>query len=263
MIRYDKKLNKEIRRIVNKYNAKIRRTAAKDSYSLLYIPNKITAADLKLIKQTSRTRNDLRRRLSELEEYTKRGGEIIQASGIPVYQEKIAKRYRKAARAKITRTRKYYETHGLTNAGVEEPLSMSYQFDENIRTLNRLSDITNRELTASNIEDYIYTMRGNLRDVNNRQWQQNYTNMILDTSYLANISHERVHAVREKLMSLTPEQFANLTKRERLVKNIIFYYKSINELGLDVTSENYEEEIVQNFNELEKNLDIILAEYKR
>ena len=63
-------------------------------------------------------------------------------------------------------------------------------------------------------------------------------------------------------MSLTPEQFANLTKRERLVKNIIFYYKNINELGVDITSENYEEEIVQNFNELEKNLDIILAEYK-
>lgn len=262
MVRYDKKLNKEIRNIVNRYNAKIKRVTAKDSYSLYYIPNKISASDIKLIKQTSRTRNDLRRRLGELEEYTKRGGEIIGESGIPVYQEKIAKRYRKAARAKITRTRKYYESHGFTNAGVEEPLSMSQQFDENIRTLNRLADITNKEINASNIEEYIYTMRGNLRDVNNRQWQQNYTSMILDTSYLGNIPHERVHAVRDKLMSLTPEQFANLTKRERLIKNIIFYYKNINELGVDIASENYEEEIVQNFNELEKNLDIILAEYK-
>ena len=63
-------------------------------------------------------------------------------------------------------------------------------------------------------------------------------------------------------MNLTPEQFAKLTKRERLVKNIIFYYKNINELGVDITAENYEEEIVQNFNELEKNLDVILQEYR-
>lgn len=263
MIRYDKKLNKEIRNIVNRYNAKIKRVAAKDQYGLLSVPSKVTASDLKLIKQTSRTRSDLRRRLGELEEYTKRGGEVIGESGIPVYQENIAKRYRKAARAKITRTRKYYESHGYTTGGVEDSLTMSQQFDENIRTLNRLADITNKELNASNIDEYIYTMRGNLREVNNRQWQQNYTSMLLDTSYLGNVSHDRVHAVRQKLMSLTPEQFANLTKRERLVKNIIFYYKNINELGVDITSENYEEQIVQNFNELEKNLDIILAEYQQ
>lgn len=262
MIRFDKEFNNEIRKIVNRYNAKIKRVQAKDDYSILYVPNKISRADVKLLKQTSRTRKDLRRRLREFEEYTKRGGEIINPSGIPTYQENIAKRYRKAMRSKITRSRKYYESHGYTTAGVEDSISMSQQFDEGYRNLSRLEALTNKELTASNIEDYIYSMRGNLRDVNAKQWQQNYATMILDTSYLGNISHERVHAVREKLMALSPEQFAKLTKRERLIKNIIFYYKNINELGVDVSTENYEEAIVENFKELEKNLDTILQEYQ-
>lgn len=261
MIRFDKKFNKEIRKVINRYNAKIKRVQAKDSYGLFYIPNKITGEDVKMLKKTSRTRGDLRRRLKEFEEYTKRGGEIIQPSGIPTYQENIAKRYRATARSRITRTRNYYKSHGYTTAGVEDTISMSQQFDEGYQTLNRLEALTNKELNASNIEDYISTMRGNLRDVNNRQWQRNYADMILDTSYLGNISHDRVHAVREKLMALSPEQFAKLTKRERLIKNIIFYYKNINELGVDISTENYEEAIVDNFNELEKNLDTILQEY--
>ncbi len=261
MIRFDQKFNKEIRKVINRYNAKIARVQAKDSYGLFYIPNKITGEDVKMLKKTSRTRGDLRRRLRELEEYTKRGGEVIQPSGIPTYQENIAKRYRAAARSRITRTRNYYKSHGYTTAGVEDTISMSQQFDEGYRNLSRLEALTNKELNASNIEEYISTMRGNLRDVNNRQWQRNYADMILDTSYLGNISHERVHAVREKLMALSPEQFAKLTKRERLIKNIIFYYKNINELGVDISSENYEEAIVENFNELEKNLDTILQEY--
>ena len=51
-------------------------------------------------------------------------------------------------------------------------------------------------------------------------------------------------------MKLSPSKFAELTKRERLIKNIIFYYKGINELGIDITSENYQSEIESNFNEL-------------
>ena len=116
MIRYDKKFNKEIRKVINRYNAKINRVQARDSYGLFYIPNKITRADIKLLKSTSRTRGDLRRRLRELEEYTKRGGEVIQSSGIPRYQENIAKRYRRSMRSRITRARKYYESHGYTTA---------------------------------------------------------------------------------------------------------------------------------------------------
>lgn len=261
MIRFDKKFNNEIRKVINRYNAKINRVQARNRYGLYYVPNKITRADVKLLKSTSKTRKDLRRRLRELEEYIKRGGEVIQSSGIPTYQLNITKRYRKALRSKITRTRNYYRSHGYTTAGVEDSISMSQQFDENYQTLNRLEQLTNKELNASNIEDYISTIRGNLREVNNRQWQNNYADMILDTSYLGNISHERVHAVREKLMALSPEQFAKLTKRERLIKNIIFYYKSINELGVDISTENYEEAIVENFNELEKNLGTILQEY--
>ena len=66
MIRYDKKFNKEIRKVINRYNAKINRVQARDSYGLFYIPNKITRADIKLLKSTSRTRGDLRRRLSRV-----------------------------------------------------------------------------------------------------------------------------------------------------------------------------------------------------
>ena len=265
MIRYDNKLNNEIRRIVNNYNAKIRRLQ-NGAESDDYIAPKLGKSDLDEIKASSRTRKDLRRRLSEYQEYSKQGGEQIvdfRGAEMPRYQANIIKKYQANLKRNITRERNYLESVGYTTAGVEDVYSISQQFDENVRRLNSLEDILKRDIAGiGDIGGYIRTLRGNLRSVNNSQWQKNFASMILDSSYLAGISHSRVHAVYEKLMQLSPKKFAELSKRERLIKNIIFYYKGINELGIDVSSENFNDEIITNFNELESNLDVILNDYK-
>ena len=67
-IRYDKKLNQEIDATLRKYNNKIERLKRKDGYYML--PSKISKDDL---METSWTRADLRRRLSNLRKFNERG----------------------------------------------------------------------------------------------------------------------------------------------------------------------------------------------
>lgn len=264
MIRYDNKLNNEIRRIVNNYNAKIRRLENKEYDD--YIPPKLGKSDIDDIKSSVRTRKDLRRRLKEYQEFSKIGGEEIvdfRGASMPRYQANIIKKYQKGLKSKITKERNYLKSVGYTTAGVEDVYSISQQFDENVRRLKSLEQLLDRDIVGiGDINQYIKTLRGNLRVVDNKTWQENFASMLLDSGYLANIPHARVHAVYEKLMKLSPSKFAELTKRERLIKNIIFYYKNINELGIDITSENFQSEIESNFNELEENLDVILKDYK-
>ena len=71
-IRYDQKLNNEIRRIVNNYNAKIRRLNKREDLTL---PPLFDRQALKSMKQSTKSRADLRRKLKNLQEFSKRGGE--------------------------------------------------------------------------------------------------------------------------------------------------------------------------------------------
>ena len=68
-IRYDKKLNQEIRKVINNYNAKIRRIEKYDDSFNYQLPEKITKKDL---QQNVYTRNELRRKLNELKRYSQR-----------------------------------------------------------------------------------------------------------------------------------------------------------------------------------------------
>ena len=91
MIRYDNKINSKIRRIVNNYNDKINRLSDRED---LIIPEKIKTSE---VKEGIKSRADLNRKLKNLQEFTKRGGEqniTVKGRTIPRYQYNQAKRYR-------------------------------------------------------------------------------------------------------------------------------------------------------------------------
>ena len=265
-IRYDKKLNNQIRRIVRNYNAKVRRLSGRED---LIIPSKITRQDVKFMKETTRNRADLTRKLKNLQEFTKRGGEqniVVKGREIPRYQYKQAQRYRSLISRRLTAREEFNKTTRPTYEGKEEKYTLYEQFNEETRNIEAqrkmLLDVDYLNYSGEDLSSYIDLLERNARTVNLSSWQSNYADMLLESGYVYNIPHAKLHDLREKILDLSPAQFDKLFKTESTIKQILYYYNQINELGVDVAFENMESDVVSIYNSLFENIDDILKDYK-
>lgn len=267
MIRYDKKLNNEIRKVVNNYNSKIRRLEnSLQNYD--NIPTYFDRKALKSLKETSFTRKDLRRRLQTLKDFSARGGEEninVNGTVLPRYKYQAIKRYRRVASRKINSKIKFYNETKPTSSGKKDKFSMADQFDlqyQNLLTLKEeLLNVNIEDMSIAEIDKYINKLDVNTRDDRDDEWQKNYLDMLLDTGYAFGLKHQDLHELREKLKKLKPSDFAKLTKTESLIKQIIYYYKTLADLGVDIAYENMNTDVVSVFNELFENIDDILKDY--
>ena len=100
-IRYDKKLNQEINRTIKNFNQKIRRLEKQEREVL---PSTISKKEL---KESVYTRSELKRRLQELQRFSKRGAEevLTTKSGLKItkYELENLKRESKIIKARLTR----------------------------------------------------------------------------------------------------------------------------------------------------------------
>lgn len=268
VIRYDEKLNREIKLIVNKYNAKVNRLNKQNKYNV-YVPEKFDKEALKSLKASVNTRTELRRRLKVLSGFTNRGGEkniIVKGQEIPKYQYESIKRYRNILSRKLTKREKFAKTTTPTYEGKKGQFTIAEQFNEEIRNIQalreRLLDIDYLSLSDKDKFNYLIKLQKNTKEINLTTWQQNYADMLLDTAYVYNIPHAKIINLREKILNLSPQQFDNLFKTESTIKQIMYYYNQINELGVDVAFENMESDVLSIYDSLFENIDDILKEYQ-
>lgn len=262
-IRYDKKINNQIQRIVNNYNAKVKRLEGREDIS---VPSKISTRE---IKESVKNRSDLRRKIKNLQEFTKRGGEqniTVKGRTVPRYQYKQAQRYRSLISRRLKAREQFNISTFPTYEGRKEKFTIAQQFNEETRNIQAkrkmLLDVDYLDYSPSELTEYIANLEANARTVNASIWQQNYADMFLETGYVYNVPHQKLHEIREKLLSLTPAQFDKLFKTESTVKQIQYFYNQINELGVDVAFENMESDVVAIYNSLYENLDKILEDYQ-
>lgn len=254
MIRYDKKINNEIQKLVTQYNAKITRLSKKGED----VPEKIKVKD---IKKEFTNRRDLKYYLKDLSEFTKRGSTVIGKSGLPKYQEEIIKRGRRRLRSTIAaRRKKAIKTHATT-FGVPSTLSMAEEFNIDYLRLEALEERF-LESPIDDVERFIRGLRRSVASPDLSTWQTNYTDMILDVAYTYGIPHNKIHEFRERLVNLSPKQFDNLLKNERSLQSIVYYYKNINDVGVDIAYEELEGDVVALFNAIFEEEDNILKEYE-
>lgn len=104
-IRFDNSLNKEVESIVRRYNQKLRRLTQKlerEGEYLVKLPEKVS---VRVIKKEYDSRRALRKRLRELEKFTKRGSEelVELESGLKItrYEEKLYKKYERGAKRRL------------------------------------------------------------------------------------------------------------------------------------------------------------------
>ena len=117
-IRYDRKLNQEINRVIRNFNQKIARLE-KEERELL--PSKITKKEL---KRETGTRTELKRRLKELQKFSKRGAEEIvttkEGFRLTRYDINVLKTQRSRAKRQLTKEIRKLETTKPTVFGREQ-----------------------------------------------------------------------------------------------------------------------------------------------
>ena len=265
-IRYDEKINNEIRRIVRNYNAKIKRLEGRKD---LVLPERFDRQALKVMRETTKNRDDLKRKLKNLQEFTKRGGEqniMVKGRIIPRYKYKQIQRYRNLINRRLNAREEFNKQTYPTYEGKQEKYTLYEQFNEESRNIEAqrklLLDVDYLGYSPSDLESYLGRLEANARTVNLSSWQQNYADMLLESGYVYGIPHAKLHDLREKILDLSPSQFDKLFKTESTIKQILYYYNQINELGVDVAFENMESDVVSIYNSLFENIDDILADYK-
>lgn len=266
-VRYDRKFLKEIRGIINSYNRKISRLSRTgENYSL---PPKFTEEAFASLRATARTRNDVRRRLKDLQSFTARGGEkniTVGRTTMPKYLHTNIKRYQRLLKLQTTKRMRELETRHPIQNGKEQPFTFSQYGSSEYLTLKAKSgmllakDIEN--MTIKEKQAYLEKLIANTtpRDLN--VWKNNYIAMLEDSALSYGYDPDKLEVIVERLKKISPENFDDLTFINRNVKEIVYYYRALENIETLSELEDVGEDVINNLDSIYENLDEILAIYE-
>lgn len=267
MIRYDKKLNAEIRRAVNNFNAKIRRLEKMESSNIV-IPEKIKVSDF---KKGYDSRRDLRRQLNYLKMFSARGAEekIVTSGGFETSKYQVAVVKRESARVKRNLTRQINMYMKITPSvfGVKQEINKGQMEDTKLTNLKSKREALNKNLLDLNAEQYnrYLELLNNQRQSSykDRIFKENYLEMLLSTGYMSGYDTEKINEMASQLMALDVNNFTRLFDTESAIKNILENYDLFKINNFDISSLS---DVFKDINELYDNLynslPEILKDYK-
>lgn len=263
-IRYTKKTNQEINRIVRNYNAKINRLKrSSNNYSL---PVRVSS---EIIKESVSNRADLNRRLGDLKTFIARGGEkniTVNNITLPKYQYENIKKYRRLVSRRINAKIKLYETTKPKNRGKEEAVTYAQMGDKDylnaIAKKELLLEKKLENLTNAELNDYVDLLQRNARTRSKDIWKENYIDILRDTADTYGYDSTKTKVIIDRLKALTPAQMDRLFTSERVIQQIMYYYKPIKDLGIETAVKDMQDDALVNFDNLYNNLDEILLEYE-
>lgn len=265
-IRYDKKLNSEINKVINNYNAKIRRIEKyADSYNY-QLPNKMTK---KILKQNAYTRTELRRKLNELKRYSQRGIEnSIQTKGgyvISRYEFENLKREKARVQRNISREITRLETEKARVYGKEQVYTFAQMGDSRyLNFLARKENIQKKIDTLSkedfeNYRKFVYSTGRNI-EYENSLFRENYEKMLFDLAYYTKYPEEKIEELKKKIDKLPNKKFYKLFHTEQGIKDVIYQYMAITGKKMArIDPSIIKENVWQNYDNLIENIDDIIG----
>lgn len=268
-IRYDKKIQNEIKRIVRNYNAKITRLEKSITYNNV-IPERVRVSDITgndLKKPMFTNRKDLKRYLEDLGEFTKRGAEkpISQNSNIPTYLYNQIRRKQRRVRPTLTRAINIYEKENVTIGGKKQVDKVATR--ENLEYKNLLAKMEKRintdlsKLSGEELLQLNEKLTTLTRTGRNKEFQRNFIDILMKDASTYGQDINRVKEIQKKLNRLNSTQFYHLSITEDTIRNILAYYKKIGETDFNDYKSLNQNEINTNFEELYDNIDQILDNY--
>lgn len=267
MIRYDKKLNAEIRRVVNNFNAKIRRLEKLENENIV-LPEKVKVSDF---KKGYDTRRDLRRNLNYLKMFSKKGAEkkVVTEGGYETSAYQIAVTKKEATRVKrnLTNKIKTYSNIAPTIFGEKEKQTRGQMEDTKLTSLKAKREALNKNLLKLNAEEYqrymTYLEKEQTSSYKDRIFKQNYIDMLMQTGYLSDFDPEKINEIATSLMNLSTDNFIRLFDTEEALKNVIdnYYLFEMNNYDSDNLADVFND-VKELYDNLYNSLPEILKNYQ-
>lgn len=263
-VRYTKKLNQDIYNTLRRYNNKIDRLRRKQADYIL--PQKVTKEDL---MESSYTTKELRRQLNNLSKFTQRGAEATYTTSggysISKYEYDYLRREQRRVKRKIEKELERYQTTAPTVFGKSQGFSFAQMGDSTYLNLKAkrtslekdISKMTKEELLK--YRNVLYKL-GKNRNYLAEGFRDNYLEILTDLGYFTGYDKEKLKLLKDKLLSLDPEQFYRLYENEKAIKVIRDYYPLFTDFTYQ-SSDNYADDVRNLYDELINNIDEIIAPY--
>lgn len=263
-IRYDKKLNQEINRTIKNFNQKIVRLQKENKQML---PMKVTKRD---IKNEVYTRTELYRRLKQLQRFGTRGAEdiITTNSGVRLTKYELINLKKESARVKRNLTR---EINRLKLSkpkvfGKLQTSTFSEMGDVDYLNLVARRKALDKKISGLTREEYerfkkLVEKTGRNQEYMNNVFKENYFKMLTDLGYYFNYDNKKLDNLKNKLMTLKPNDFLKLFKEDKSIRAILDYYPVITQNFSAINPDDIKEDVNNLYDNLIDNIDEIIQDY--
>lgn len=263
-IRYDKKLNQQINRTIKNFNQKIARLE-KEQREML--PTRITKRDL---KSEVYTRNELQRKLKQLQRFSTRGAEqiITTKGGVRLTQYELNELKRENARVKrnITRELNRLKINKPKIFGKTQASTFSEMGDSDYLNLVARRQALEKNITRISKEEFerlkkLVEKTGRSQQYMNNIFKENYFEMLTDLGYYFDYDNVKLKELKEKLMQLKPNDFLKLFKEDKSIRAILDYYPVITKSFSAINPDDIKEDVTNLYDNLINNIDEIIQDY--
>lgn len=264
-IRYDKKLNQEINRVIKNFNQKISRLEKEERGLLL--PSKISK---KQLKQEVYTRAELKRKLKELQRFSKRGVEetITTRTGIKLSKYEFEELKRESARVKrnVSREISKLGKEKVKIAGKEQVATLAQMGSRDYLNLIARRKALEKDIGMLTKEEYeryrkLVEKTGKTKQYMNTVFKQNYFDMLSDLGYYFGYDNNKLEEIKNKLMKLNPKQFLRIFNTDRAIKSILDYYPVVTNNFTLLNPNDIRDDVNILYDTLYENIDEILKDY--
>ena len=265
-IRYDKKLNQEINRAIKNFNQKITRLEKEERELLL--PEKITK---KQLKENVYTRTELRRRLKELQLYSKRNIEetITTKGGVTLSRYELTKIKRETARVKASLTREInkMQTTSPRVFGKKQATTFAQMGDQYYLNLQARRKALEKgdigTLSGEQLKQYKSLLEKTRRNKTyySNIFKDNYMQMLTDMGYFYGYDKEKLDKLKETISSLDSDKFLKLFREEKSIQAILEYYPNIVMKSGGINPDDIKEDVKNLYDALVDNIDDVLKDY--
>lgn len=262
-VKFSKKLENEISKTVRNFNNKISRLE-KLNHELL--PEKISK---KALKQNYDNRNELRRKLKELQRFSKRGSEqiITTKGGVKITQYELNNLRAETIRIKqnLTREINRLKVEKPTVLGKTQDITFAQMGDQYFMTLLGRKDALDKNLLELQKEDFeryqnLVSKLGKNEGYMNYVFKNNYLKMLTDLGYYYDYDNDKLNLLKEKLIDLDKSDFLKLFRTEKSVQAILYYYPAVTR-NVGINPSDIKDDVVSLYDNLINNIDEILKPY--
>ena len=245
-IRYDSQLNKQIRKAVKSFNAKVRRLESK-GVSAALLPDKISSKE---IKAGIRNRGDLRSRIGQLEEFTS-AGEIFTSEGGLIGTPMLFQYRQSEANKAIKELNKEYQK--VLKLDTRFPM-MQNEYTSNLKAK---MDYLSRDIQGLDVRQ-VQIFNKNLltpeqKGIKDETFYNNYIKMIFFNAYKGDLSPDLVRSIIDKIEKLPPSRLLELygtspafrAVQERYMENKQEAYTTGTKEDTQLKYENLNEELTE------------------